>query len=113
MNVLIKCINKFNGNLCFVGDTATSIYIFECDRQSGELYYTISSRSIKDVCLNDVNSYLVAFGTNWLGKFENGVLDETYFDTGLDRVDAIIKTTNNEYYALNRVENQLSKFVIV
>ena len=117
MSSLIKVINKFNGNLCFIGKTSSGDMIFECERQSGTLLYDLSTKEISDICLNDDDSYYVVFSDNWIGRFEDGVLDETYIDTNLNSIDKIIKATDfvsglEILYLLDRNANQLRKITI-
>ena len=112
MNKLIKVVNKFNGNFCFAGITDDGNYIFECDREDGTLSFVNTSQLITDVCLNNANSYLVAFGNSWLGKFENGVLNEEYVDTGFTKVEKVVKSTENEIYIIDSDVNQLIKIIV-
>ena len=45
MNKLIKTLNKYNGNICFVGDIVSDEhdYIFECSRDQKTVIYTKSN----------------------------------------------------------------------
>lgn len=108
---IIKTINKFNGNFCFVGSTDSGDIIFECDRQNNVLNYATSSIPITGICLNDLSSYFVVFGNNWIGRFQNGVLNETYVNTEMD-MHKIVKSADSDIYVLNGNTNQLTKFTI-
>jgi len=110
MHKLIKQLNKFNGNLCFVGATDTGDIVFECDRGDRTLSYDASSKFVLGLCLENESSYLVSFGDNYIGQYSGGVLDETYIDTGLSRVDKIVRDSQGNIYILNRVDNLLVKY---
>ncbi len=110
MQKLLKAINKFNGNICFAGSTDSGDVVFECDYQDHILTYDFSSRSVTDVCLETEDSYLVAFSNNWIGQFSDGVLNETYINTGLSNVDRIVNSTSSKYYILNKTTNQLVRY---
>ena len=110
MHNLIKVINKFNGNLCFVGATDAGDIIFECDRYARTLSYVSSGKLITDVCVRDENSYFVTFGDEWIGLFEDGVLDENYIRVDFDNIDRILSNSQGEYYALDKTNNVLIKF---
>jgi len=110
MHKLIKTLNKFNGNICFAGSTDSGDYIFECDKQNHSLSYVASTKLITDVCLESESKYLVAFSNKWMGKYENGVLNETYINTGISSVDKIICFSDSSIYILNKVNNQLVKY---
>ena len=112
MNKLKKVINKFNGNLCFVGNTESGDIIFECDRQNNILSYSRSSKTIEDICLNSKSSYLVAFGDEWLGLFSGNTLNEEYINTGINSVDRVQKNSSGSVYVVNSVDNQLIKITI-
>lgn len=111
MHKLIKTLNKFNGNICFIGVTDFSDYVFECDRQNRLLSYVSSTKPVTDVCLMTSNSYSVAFSDQYVGKYSSGVLDDTFIDTvAISNVDKITIDTQSNYYILNRVTNQLFKY---
>ena len=109
MNILLKTINRFNGNICFIGVNDSGNYVFECSR-SGVLTYDSSTKPITDVCLNDAGSYLVTFSDSYIGKYSLGNLDETYLLTAISNIDKIVKDNTGNIYILNRVTNQLSKY---
>ena len=106
---LLKAINKFNGNLCIAGSTDHGDIVIECDYHNRIVSYAYSSKLITDVCLNDDESYLVVFGDNYIGKYQNGILEEECYDAGISNVNKIEKSTESEYYILNQVTNQLIK----
>jgi len=110
MKRLIKILNKYNGNVCFVGVTETQNIIFECDRESRVLSYDFASKPIFGVCLKDKVSYYVALNDNWIGLFSGGILNETYINTGLSNVDELIINTSGDIYILERDSNQLHKY---
>ncbi len=110
MHRLIKTINKFNGNFCFVGGTENYDIIFECDRYTQALSSQNATKWITDVCTQNLSSYLVAFSDEYLGQYSGGVLDETYIATGLSSVDKITSDINGNIYILNRTDNQLVKY---
>jgi len=112
MHKFIKTLNKFNGNLAFVGVTDTGDYVFECNRQDQTLSYALSSKPVQDLCLNDSESYLVAFGDTWLGKYETGVLTENYINLG-NNADKIAKSSDGYIYAIDRSGNRLMKFGVI
>jgi len=105
MHVLLKELNKYNGNLCFVGVTDSNTILFECNQYTNELLYAYSTKAISGISLYNYDSYLVTFADDWLGLFSNGVLTEAYMGS---RTDQIIGN-NNGYYVLDRAANQLSK----
>ena len=81
MNRLLKTINKHNGNLCFIGVTDHYDTVFECNRFDRTLVSQQSSQLIYGLCHKSNDEYLVSFGNNWLGLYQNGVLNETYVNT--------------------------------
>ena len=89
MSKLLTALNKFNGNLCFVGATDTGDFVFECDRAGRTLSYDSSAKLITDVALEDLTSYLVAFSDNWIGQFSAGVLNENYHANGAATTNGI------------------------
>jgi len=112
---LIKVVNKFNGNLCCAAHAEGGFIIFECDRYSRVLSYDFvddPSREIADICVNDVNSYLVVFADSWIGKFEDGVLNEVYVGTSYTRLVDVEKNTEGFIYLLDADSNKLIKVSI-
>jgi hypothetical protein len=109
MNDLIKVINRFSGNLCFVGSTDAGDAIIECTR-SGVVTYNITGLLITDICLNDFTSYLVAFSNGYIGRYSNGTLDPSYISVPISNIDKIVKNNAGDIYILNRSSNQLSKY---
>ena len=107
---LIKVVNKFNGNFVFIGLTASGDMIIECNRSTGVLTYVLSSKSITDISLYDDNSYLVCFGDEWIGLYDEGSYDTYYIQTDFDSIDQVIQSSEAEFYALSRSENKLAKF---
>ena len=73
MNKLIKVLNKFNGNLCFVGATDTGDYVFEVNRYGQTLSYASSTKLITDVAIEDSTAYFVAFSDQYLGGSLSGL----------------------------------------
>lgn len=118
MNKLIKTINKFNGNLCFVGEIDISgthdqvQVIFECDSQNDFLLYDYCiKKHIKDVCVEKSDSYFVAFSDDKIGRFKNGFLNEHYITVvGVNHIDKIIGNDHAQFYILNKTTNQLIKY---
>jgi hypothetical protein len=111
MKKIIKTINKFNGNICFSAETDFESFIFECDLVSQSLTYDNSSKIITDVCLEETDSYLVAFSDSWIGQFAGGILNEAYVNIAvISNIDRIIGNTSDEYYILNKTTNQLFKY---
>ena len=104
-------LNKFNGNLCFIGATDSGDYIFECDYLNNTLTHDASSKYITDICLNNYNSYLVALNDKWIGYFSGGILNENYIDTGLSNVTKIKKNVDSDIYILEQSSNTLYKFI--
>jgi len=109
MTKQIKVLNKFNGNICFVGATDTGDIIFECDRQAN-LVYDTSTKLIYDVDFLTPESYFAVFGDSWLGIFTGGVLIENWLDTGVNSIYSISISTNGDYYLLNSQNDQLVKY---
>lgn len=108
MKVLAKTLNRFNGNICFVGKTDTSKdIIFECSRNDRSLSYVATSYATS-VCLNDHNSYLVAYGNSSIGKFENGALTSGYL-TVSGNAHQIYKSHDGELFYLDKSQNELVK----
>jgi len=109
MQKLITSLNKFNGNLCFVGVIDSGDIIFECDRLNNVLYYAFASKPISGVCLKDEASYYVALYDNWLGLFSAGILNENYVNTGISQVTRILTNSNGYIYILDKSINRLYK----
>ena len=109
MGSFVKLINKFNGNLVFAGNTDFGDIIYECNLLTKNVTNAFSTQSIKDICLYSGINYLVAFGTSWLGLYNNGILSQNYINVGIN-VDKIIKNSFGNYYILNRSNNTLYKF---
>jgi len=107
---LIKQLNKFNGNICFAGETNYGGIVFECDRDSKTIDYDTSTKNISDICLEDGTSYLVAFSDSYIGQYSGGSLDETYVDTGINSVDKIVNDYQGNVYILSKTNNQLIKY---
>lgn len=110
MHKFLKTINKFNGNICFVGATDSGDVVFECDRQSQVLTYDFSSKLVTDVCLYDESSYAIAFSDTWIGRYAGGVLNENFINTGLSRVTKVVRNTVGEFYIFNSLTNELVKY---
>ena len=109
MYKLLKTVNKFNGNLAFVGSTDSGDMVFECDQQTGNLTYALSSKFISDICTYDADSYFIVFGDEWIGLYNSGILNENYIRLDLF-IDQIVQSTEGEWYVLSRSENKLLKF---
>jgi hypothetical protein len=110
MNSLIKTLNRWNGNLCFVGDTEPyGSVIFECDRSNGSIQYAIASKPITDICQWTANTYFVAFGESDLGGFGGGVLKEAYLGSGASAAYRIDTDRAGNIYSLDTNLNLLYK----
>jgi len=101
MKKLLKQLNRYNGNLCFVGETDSSSIVFECDRINRSISQQVSSKYITGLCNLKLNSYLVCYGDNYLGLFENGILNDIYIDTGLAYISKIASRRDGVVYALD------------
>lgn len=110
MNRLIKELNRQNGNLCFASETDSRYYIVECDRYDRSISYATAATKITGICTNNQGSYYVAFSNNYIGLFENGILNATYADTLVTSVDRLVKRSDNIYYALDRSSATIYRF---
>jgi len=109
MTNFIKTLNRFNGNLCFAGDTDSGFIVFEATT-GGSLVYASSTKVVTGVCLIDESTYGVAFSDSFIGTFTSGVLDEAAINTGIGNVSEVVRASNGAYYILDRVANELHKF---
>lgn len=110
---ILKSLNKFNGNICFAAESDYGYCVFECDRLNKTLDYSLSTKQTSGICLYTATSYLIAFSDNWLGLYENGTLNETYYDLsayGISYCHNIIRINDEDYFILDRTNNTLIKF---
>jgi len=115
---LIKTVNKFNGNLCFVGGTDLGDVIFEVNYETRNLAYKLSThpKPITDICLDTVtlssSLYFVCFGDNMLGIYAPypypGTL--TIGAAPISCVSSIIRSSDNYLYFLDKDNNKLYKY---
>lgn len=108
-----KVLNKFNGNICFSGLTSIGYCIYEVNYSTKNVFYTISSKKIKGICLENSSSYLLAFSDNWVGQYLSGVINNEYLNSGIENVDSILVNSSLKYYLLNRDLNKLYKYEFV
>lgn len=83
---LINTLNRHNGNICFVGETDAGYNVFEVDRAFRTISSDVTSLPIYGLCHDKNNRYLVSFGNNYIGKFEDGVLNDKYILTSDDNL---------------------------
>ena len=112
MKKLLKELNRYNGNLCFIGETDSSSIVFECDRINRSISQQICSKYITGLCNLTLNSYLVCYGDNYLGLFDNGILNETYINTGLTYISRIASRRDGIIYALDSNISTLYRIAI-
>lgn len=112
MNRLIKQLNRYNGNICFAAETDSQFFIFECDRYNAAVSNAISSRKITGICIKDIDEYLVAFSNNFIGLYQNGVLNETYINSTIPTIDRLVNRQDGVYYGLDRSSATIYRFTI-
>lgn len=110
MQRLIKTLNKYNGNICFVAAQNEYDYVFECDRQEESLSYAISPSFISTICVRNMSSYWVGYHDSWLGIYSAGVLTYHSQNTAISSIGQMILSWDNQYYALDKAVNQIIKF---
>ena len=110
MKRLIKTLNKYNGNVCFVGGTESFDYVFVCDREARTITQAQSTQWVSSLCVLSSAEYLVSFSTSWLGRLLNGTLNEGFVNTTINSIDQVISSSEGLFYALDRKLGILYKF---
>jgi len=109
MGKIIKVVNRFNGNLCLAGSTDSGDYLFECNPSDGSIVSDKTSKNISDITLNDSNSYLFVAYDNFVGKFEDGIIDDTYLDASIPGLNGIAKSRDGNLYLVSLSNNTLTR----
>ena len=112
MNKFIKTINRYNGNLCFVGATESNDIIYECDRFNKSIVSVPSSKRIFSVCHQEADAYFVSFSDEYIGLFQAGVLNDTYITSTISNIDRLASRRDGVFYALKRSIATIYRFTV-
>jgi len=102
--------NRFNGNLCFGTPSHTGIYIIECERQGGNVYYDMVPVEISSIADIGARDYLVTTKTNLIGKFSHGTYNSSFNDITPYEASYVQAATSGDYYVLDNLNDLLIKY---
>lgn len=116
MDILLKTTSRITGNLCFIGTTDFSTYVFEVSRSGQTLDYAELPVGIQahGVCferfVSGYDSYLITTNDNYIYQYSNGSLNTTYLETTPDVLGKIIRRDDGGYYVVNISTSQLARW---
>lgn len=117
MGIGRKTLDRYSGNFCFALKVPPAVagdppvhWVLVCNRYFEVISYaTTDPLPILDLKTHKFHVHGMAFGNQYIGSFDGGIINSTWIDTGLTGVERFEIATDGNFYLLNRTDNQLVK----
>ena len=109
--MLVKSLNPYNGNICFVGAVEDKDFIFEYDLNGGYTYAE-SPYFVKSLLCINVSTYLISFyNSNQIHAFSGGLISFVC-STSFTEVSQMENSNDGNFYILSNTDNTLAKVTL-